>query len=184
MNLTSHFLIAMPGMTDPNFSQTINLICSHDAEGAMGLILNRPTSLTLTQMLSEHFASSDNKKLQSEKIVYQGGPVATDQGFVLYRDEREWGDTLRVGDDYLLTTSSEILDAIAEDDGPDHYQVLLGYCGWDAGQLDQEINNNAWLTIAADLDTVFHTPSDKQWLAAAAKLGVDLNLMSTDYGHA
>ncbi len=184
MNLTSHFLIAMPGMTDPNFSQTINLICQHDELGAMGLILNRPTSLSVSEMLTDYHITDTPLTFNTEKIVYQGGPVAIDQGFVLYRDTRDWGDTLRVSDDYCITTSSEILEALAVDEGPDEYHILLGYCGWDAGQLDAEINNNVWLTVDADVETVFSTPPEKQWTAAAAKLGVDLNLISSEYGHA
>lgn len=187
MDLTSHFLIAMPAMDDPNFSQTINLICSHDQHGAMGLVLNRPTSLMVNELLSEHTNTTEKELQLTEKRVHQGGPVAVDQGFILYsdaNDEREWGSTLRFGEQYCVSTSSDLLDDTALGKGPDDYLVFLGYSGWDAGQLDQEINNNVWLTLEADHQTIFNTPAEQQWHAAAARLGVDLNLMSTDYGHA
>lgn len=186
MDLTSQLLIAMPGMDDHNFFQTINLICWHDQHGAMGLVLNRPSEQPIADLLQQQ---SDDKQLERNMLlrtqnVFSGGPVATDQLFVLYSDFPEYEDSLSLDDNFLLCSSTTIIDAIATGKGPDKFMMFLGYCGWDARQLDDEINRNAWLTVDADAQLVFETPAEQQWQAAANKLGIDINLMSNGYGNA
>ena len=150
-NLTNHFLIAMPTLEDINFSGTVTLICEHNEEGAMGIVINRPTDFSLGELL---------------------------QQLDMIQDADLYSDTL------ALTTSKDIRQAIAEDRGPERRLIALGYAGWGTGQLEQEISANAWLTTPADKEILFDLPSDKRWEAAAAKLGIDLTLLSSETGHA
>ncbi|HRZ04918.1 MAG TPA: YqgE/AlgH family protein [Candidatus Competibacteraceae bacterium] len=181
--LSHQFLIAMPTLADPNFFQTVTYITEHNANGALGLVINRPLNLTLNQLL-EHLNLSSDRPEVAEIPVYHGGPVQPEQGFVLHSPVGHWGTTLRVNNDIGITTSRDILQAVARGEGPDHLLVALGYAGWGPGQLEQEMADNAWLSSPFDFDIVFATPSDQRWLAAAALLGIDLNLLSSHVGHA
>jgi len=181
--LTHQFLIAMPALADPNFFQTVIYIGEHNANGALGLVINRPLNLTLEQLLHHLKIATDRSDLAAMP-VFHGGPVQPDQGFVLHNPVGHWGATLRVTDQIGITTSRDILQATARGEGPQSLLVTLGYAGWGPGQLEQEMVENAWLSGPADLDILFHTPSDQRWLAAAALLGINLNLLSTDAGHA
>ncbi len=181
--LSHQFLIAMPTLADPNFFQTVTYITEHNANGALGLVINRPLNLTLNQLL-EHLNLSSDRPEVAEIPVYHGGPVQPEQGFVLHSPVGHWGATLRVNNDIGITTSRDILQAVARGEGPDHLLVALGYAGWGPGQLEQEMADNAWLSSPFDFDIVFATPSDQRWLAAAALLGIDLNLLSSHVGHA
>ncbi len=152
----------------------------------MGLILNRPSEQSIADLLqqqSEITQLERNMQLRTQN-VFSGGPVATDHAFVLYTESSEFEDTLHFGEHFLLSSSNEIIEAIANGQGPKKFMLFLGYCGWDANQLNDEINRNAWLTVGADPDLVFQTPAEQQWQAAANKLGVDINLMSGGYGSA
>jgi putative transcriptional regulator len=181
--LTNQFLIAMPTLADPNFFQTVTYISEHNANGALGLVINRPSHLSLVQLLAHLEITTDRLDLAALP-VYQGGPVQPEQGFVIHSPVGPWGATLCVNDQIGITTSRDILQALAQGEGPTHLLVTLGYAGWGPGQLEQELVDNAWLSTPADFDILFHKPSAQRWSAAAALLGFDLNLLSAHVGHA
>jgi putative transcriptional regulator len=182
-SLSNHFLIAMPALADPNFHHTTTYICEHDEDGALGVVINRPLSMRLGEIL-EHMDIRHAPEDILTRPVYMGGPVQSDRGFVLHEPIGDWEATLQVTDKIGITSSRDILQAIAEGTGPEKSIVTLGYAGWGAGQLEQEIADNAWLSGPADSHIVFDIPSEQRWEAAAASLGVDLNLLSSDAGHA
>jgi putative transcriptional regulator len=181
--LTNQFLIAMPGLMDPNFFQTVTYIGEHNASGALGIVINRPLNLNLGELL-EHLRISTEQIQISAMPVYYGGPVQPEQGFVIHSPVGQWGSTIRVNDIIGITTSLDILQAIARGQGPDQILVALGYAGWGQGQLEREIVQNSWLSGPTDPTVMFQTPSEKRWSAAAALLGIDLNLLSGSAGHA
>lgn len=182
-NLTNHFLIAMPGLEDPNFFHTVTYICEHSADGAMGIVINRPMDLHLSDIFEQLEIKVTSAKA-AEQTVYLGGPVQSDRGFVLHDASTEWNSTLKVNDEICVTTSLDILEAIALDRGPARTLIALGYAGWGAGQLENELAQNAWLSGPAKSDIIFTRASQERWQAAADLLGVDLNLLSSDTGHA
>ncbi|TCK17138.1 putative transcriptional regulator [Thiogranum longum] len=181
--LTNQFLIAMPGLEDPNFFHSVTYICEHNEEGAMGLVINRPMNMQLGEIL-EHIEIRDASVEARHIPIYLGGPVQQERGFVLHSPLGEWEATMQVTDRIGVTSSLDILQAIAHDEGPEKILVTLGYAGWGAGQLEQELADNAWLSGPADPDILFNKPDDERWKAAAASLGVDLDLLSGDTGHA
>ena len=183
-DLSNHFLIAMPGMVDPSFSETLTLICEHSSEGALGIVVNRPTTISVGEVFRQIGIAGYNHKAGSNQSVYSGGPVSQERGFVLNSGEQSWESSLAIGSGLQLTTSSDILVAIADNEGPGASLVALGYAGWGAGQLEQELSANAWLTCKADPDIIFHTPCHLRLSAAANSLGVNLNLISDQVGHA
>ena len=182
-NLTNQFLIAMPSLMDPNFYQTVTYICAHNEGGAMGIVINRPLDMALGEVLVQMDMEPTDQRV-NEQPVYHGGPVHTDRGFVLHEPLSSWESSINVNDAVGVTTSRDILQAIARGGGPKESLVALGYAGWSAGQLEQEIMDNAWLSGPADADVIFKTPCEQRWQTAAALLGVDLNLISSDIGHA
>lgn len=182
-NLSNHFLIAMPGLEDVNFYRTVTYICEHNEEGAMGIVINRPLDINLGDILEQMdipVSSPDT----SEQAVFSGGPVQTERGFVLHSPEGKWDSTLQITPQISITTSRDILEAIAEGKGPLQSLVALGYAGWGKGQLEEEMSANAWLSGPADSQIIFNLPPMERWQAAAQILGVDMNLMSGDTGHA
>jgi putative transcriptional regulator len=181
-SLTNHFLIAMPALADPNFSHTVTYICEHNDKGAMGIVINRPLELTLGEVL-EHMQITPGQKVEVKRPVLAGGPVQGEHGFVLHTPVGKWSSSLPITDDIAVTTSRDILMAMADGKGPERFLVALGYAGWGAGQLEQEMANNAWLSGPADPHVLFDLPLDQRWTAAAALLGIDLNLLSTEVGH-
>ncbi|MCG5514741.1 MULTISPECIES: YqgE/AlgH family protein [Ectothiorhodospira] len=181
-NFTDQFLIAMPSLEDPNFFHSVAYVCEHSEDGAMGIVINHPTDLTLESVL-EHMGISIEVNA-SQVPVFNGGPVQPDRGFILHPPERRWTSTLQVSDQISVTTSRDILEAMAQGSGPESYLIALGYAGWGPGQLEQEIGENAWLTCPSDPDILFQQPAEKRWQAAAGRLGVDLSLMSGQAGHA
>lgn len=183
MNLTQHFLIAMPAMRDPHFSKTLTFICEHNDQGALGVVVNRPIDLTLHALLEqiEITPETDAAKLIP---VHYGGPVQTDRGFVLHTPTGTWQSTLAVGEHIGLTTSKDILQATARGDGPKQMLVTLGYAGWAPGQLEHELAQNAWLTVTADARILFETPAERRYDASLKLLGVDLAMLSDAAGHA
>lgn len=183
VNLTHHFLIAMPNMVDPNFARSITYICEHNKQGALGLVVNRPIDLTLGGLIEQVDIALDDRRW-ADLPVHFGGPVQVDRGFVLHRPAGSWQSTLAVRDDVALTTSKDILEAVARGEGPQQLFVSLGYAGWAAGQLEQELGQNAWLTVAADVDVVFSVPAERRFQAAVDLLGIDLSRLSDDVGHA
>ena len=182
-NLTNHFLIAMPQLADPNFVRSVTYICVHNDEGAMGIVVNRPLDMALGEVLSQMALSPGTPEIAAQP-VYLGGPVHTDRGFVLHRPASAWGLSLNVTQDVALSTSRDILEAMARGAGPSETLVALGYAGWGAGQLEAEMAQNAWLSGPADLDIVFKLPAESRWQSAASRLGVDLGMLSSDVGHA
>ncbi len=182
-SLSNHFLIAMPALDDPNFHHTTTFICEHDEDGALGVVINRPLEMQLGEILQHMDIKACDEAILARQ-VYMGGPVQNDRGFVLHEPAGDWEATLMVTDTIGITSSRDILQAIAEGKGPDNAIITLGYAGWGAGQLEQELANNTWLSGPASSKIVFETPSEQRWQAAAALLGIDLNLLSSDTGHA
>lgn len=182
-SLINQFLIAMPGLRDPNFFHTVTYICEHSAEGTLGIVINRPSQVVLRDVL-QHMDVSANDPSIAQQTVYRGGPVQTERGFVLHSPPGDWDSTLKITDDIALSTSRDVLENIAQGKGPKRSLVALGYAGWGAGQLEQELAQNAWLSGPADTAILFDLPHEQRWHAAAALLGVDLSLLSHDAGHA
>ena len=182
-DLTNHFLIAMPGLQDPNFARTVTYVCEHNDQGTMGIVVNRPMNLVLGEMLDQLDIQSTEPSA-SDIQIYLGGPVQTDRGFVLHTGGRGWDSTLQITPGVSVTTSKDILEAIAQGRGPDHTLVALGYAGWSSGQLEEEMSANAWLSGPANDEILFRMSPEQRWLAAARVLGVDMNLLSVEAGHA
>ncbi len=182
-NFSNHFLIAMPGMTDPNFAHTLTYVCEHNQDGALGIVVNKPTDMTLSSLFEQIEVPLDDPGL-AKRPVHFGGPVQIDRGFVLHRPLGNWQSTLACSDDLGLTTSKDVLEAVARGQGPREVLVSLGYAGWSAGQLEQEIAQNAWLTVEADPEVMFDLPAERRLPAAMRLLGIDLSRLSDDVGHA
>ncbi|MDR2689886.1 MAG: YqgE/AlgH family protein [Azoarcus sp.] len=185
-NLTHHFLIAMPHMVDPRFSRTLTYIAEHNEQGALGVIVNRPLDMTLGTLFERVDVALDAVAQQyfSAQPVYFGGPVQTDRGFVLHRPSGQWHSTLKVNDDVGFTSSRDILQAIGMTGEPHDVLVSLGFAAWAAGQLEQELVDNAWLTIPADMAIVFDLPPEDRLSAAMHTLGIDFTQLSEVAGHA
>ena len=182
-SLTNQLLIAMPGMLDPNFSTTVTLVCEHNDDGALGIVINRPTSLKLGGLFEQLELSGADPGV-AEQPVMSGGPVGIERGFVLHGASHSYESTLDVSTDIRLTLSRDIIDAMALGDGPADTLVALGYAGWEAGQLEGEMLANSWLNVPATPEIVFATPFDKRWDSAARTLGIDIASLPTDAGHA
>ena len=183
INLTHHFLIAMPNMADPHFSRTLTYICEHNDQGALGLVVNRPIDMTLQSLFERLSLKLPDADLGGAPIFF-GGPVQTDRGFVLHAPAGNWQSTLRVGEAIGLTTSKDILEAVGRGDGPKRIMVTLGYSGWSPGQLEHEISQNAWLTVAASDAIIFETPVEERLPAAMELLGIDFASLQDVAGHA
>ncbi|MFT6957560.1 MAG: putative transcriptional regulator [Halieaceae bacterium] len=181
--LRNHFLLAMPSLAEGIFSQSITYICEHGESGAMGIVINQPLELTIAEIF-EHLEIHTHGDFD-EMPVMAGGPVQIDHGFVLHRrGNQSWEASIKVTDEITLTTSRDVLRAIADGSGPEEHLIALGYAGWTAGQLEQELAENSWLTLPADSDIIFSTPHQSRLAAAAAQLGIDMNLISAQAGHA
>ncbi len=178
----NHFLVAMPGLPDPNFKQAVTYICEHHENGAMGLVINHPLKLTMKELF-DHLEMNPVDALEKEHLFY-GGPVQKERGFVLHSSDKSWESTLPIAKGISLTGSKDILEDIAIDQGPECSIVALGYAGWDAGQLEAEIAANSWLTVPADRQILFDVDYSLRWASAAAKLGIDVNLIANQAGHA
>lgn len=182
VSLRDHFLIAMPGMHDARFNHSVTYICEHGEKGAMGIVINQPIPLTLGQIMAQ-LNLPDVRHLGHHPIL-TGGPVQGERGFVLHPPGKEWQSTLQVSEQVCLTASRDIIDGLANGTGPEKFLIALGYAGWEAGQLEDEIMANAWLTIPASDSIIFDTPLEQRWSLAAQPLGIDLNLISSVAGHA
>ncbi|PHS71596.1 MAG: YqgE/AlgH family protein [Methylophaga sp.] len=178
-----HFLIAMPSLADSFFYRSLVYICEHDKNGAMGLIVNRPTQIMLEELLS-HLDIQNPSKLPQKLPVLFGGPVQKGQGMIIHDSPANWNSSIQLADNMFLTTSTDILESIGTSEGPDHTLITLGYAGWGKGQLEQELAENSWLTVPANTSILFNTSADKRWQAAAQLLGIDINLMTDTVGHA
>ncbi len=183
MDLTNQFLIAMPSLQDPHFHRTVTYLCAHNNEGAMGIVINRPLDLNLAEVLG-HMAIDVNNEDVNDMMVLQGGPMQRDRGFVIHEPAGEWDAVLAVGTEIGVATSRDILTAVAHGNGPDRAVVALGYAGWGAGQLEREVQQNAWLSGPADSSIIFDLPYDERYASAARLLGVELDRLSGEVGHA
>ncbi|WP_137885922.1 YqgE/AlgH family protein [Pseudomonas sp. 2FE] len=181
--LKHHLLIAMPHMADPHFVQTVSYIVEHNAQGAMGLVINRPSGLSLADVLEQLRPDNPPALLCQSLPIFSGGPVQTDRGFVLHPSGQQFQATLELGE-LALSTSQDALFAIADGIGPEKYLITLGYAGWEAGQLESELVNNVWLTCPADPHILFDLPYDQRLNAAAERLGINLSLLTSQAGHA
>lgn len=182
-NLTNHFIIAMPSLQDGNFSESVTYICEHDDNGALGITINRPSEISLSEILSQLQITISSDHI-IDQTVLNGGPVQIDRGFILHTPAGDWDSSLKVTDNIAVTTSQDIMQAIADNKGPDRSLIALGYAGWGPGQLEYEMSENAWLSCPATEEILFNTPLEKRWRAAALLLGIDLQLLSNQTGHA
>lgn len=181
--LSNHLLVALPSLHDPHFVRSVALVCQHDGDGAMGVVVNRPSEYTLGEVLQQMGIASDSDALQSQ-VVLAGGPVHPERGFVLHDGDREWDSTLAVGGGLYLTTSRDVLEAMARGDGPVQAVVALGCAGWGAGQLEHELVEDSWLVVPARREVLFGLPLEQRWQAAAGSIGVDLVNYASHSGHA
>ncbi len=182
-SLANHLLIAMPTLEDPFFNRSVTYICEHSTEGALGIVLNIQLEATY-QELFEHlkFSTQDNPKLSARLLA--GGPVSPERGFILHSPIGNWNSSLTITDEIALSTSEDILTAIAANQGPEEVRIALGYAGWEKGQLEKEIEENSWLLVEANQDLLFHTPIEQLWQKATQLLGIDWTQITTQEGHA
>lgn len=195
-SLQNHFLVAMPSLDDPYFSRSLIYVCEHNAEGAMGIVVNQPSTMNVKQLLEQTDKDLTVSEDKAEQIVLAGGPVNQERGFVLHSpqntvkstsqdaEQKSWASSLKLAPNVIVTTSKDILTAIGKDEGPEDVLIALGYAGWTAGQLEKEMQENAWLTIEADEEILFRTPMHKKWQATVNKLGVDVWQLAPGAGHA
>ena len=176
-------LVAMPNMADPNFAMGVTLLCKHDQEGAVGITINRPSNMILLEIFKQLNIECDDPAI-SEQTVFEGGPVHPERGFVVHSPEQQWESSLPICDDLVVTSSRDVLAAIAAGDGPEKYLVALGYAGWSEGQLEHELRANAWLTVDADSDIIFNQDSSKRWQSSVDKLGINISQLPNQVGSA
>ena len=190
INLTNHFLIAMPGMGDGTFAGTVIYLCEHTEKGALGLVINKPIDIKLKNLFEKVELTLDRADL-AEEPVYFGGPVQTERGFVLHErlgaegdDGAHYNSTLQIPGGLEMTTSKDVLEALANGAGPKRVLVTLGYSGWGAGQLEDEIGRNGWITVDAEPGIIFDTPVEQRYDKALSLLGIDPRMLSQEAGHA
>ena len=188
-SLRNHFLIAMPHLEDSNFSGTVTYICEHNEDGALGIVINKPLEqLEVAELFAQLELPNPNSGLSEyEEVVshiYEGGPVHHERGFIVHTGSANWDSSLQVSDELSLTTSVDILDAIANRRGPQQFLIALGCAGWEGGQLEKELQENTWLTCPANNAVLFDSPDEGKLQAAAGLLGIDINLLSSQARHA
>jgi putative transcriptional regulator len=183
VNLTGHFLIAMPAMADPYFVKSVVYVCEHNENGALGIVINRTIDMQLDELFEQISISLKDRELGSMPVHF-GGPVQVDRGFVLHQPVGQWQSTIAVSGDTALTTSKDILEATARGEGPQKLLISLGYTGWSPGQLEQELSQNAWLTVPASEGIIFDLPAEEKLVATMNLLGVDFASLSEEAGHA
>ena len=186
LNLANHFLIAMPSMNDPIFGGTVVYICEHNDKGVLGVVINKPTDMTMDVLFDRidlKLSDSLRPSVVDEPIMF-GGPVQDDRGFVLHSPGGRYSSSLSVTDDVAFTTSIDVLEAVANGTGPQRMLVSIGYAGWSPGQLEEEIARNGWLTVGADARVLFDLPIEERYNAAIKLLGIDPMMLATEAGHA
>jgi putative transcriptional regulator len=187
IDLTNQFLIAMPGVVEEPFAGTVIYLCEHNEKGALGLVINKPVDIKLRNLFEKVELKLDRVEL-AEQPVFFGGPVQTERGFVLHEKRAEgevqYNSTMSVPGGLEMTTSKDVLEALAEGSGPSRVLITLGYSGWQAGQLEEEIGRNGWLTVDADPKIIFDTPIEKRYDGALSLLGIDPRMLSQEAGHA
>lgn len=182
--LNNQFLIAMPGLADPNFFHTVTYLCQHNQEGALGIIINRPTNMKLGDILEQMGIQTELQHVIDAPVFF-GGPVQQERGFVIHTPcEQQWDSSISTADNITLTSSRDVLEAIAKGRGPNHFLIALGYAGWGSGQLEREISENAWLNTPCGEAILYQTPISQRWNAAAEQLGIDINRLTAPAGHA
>ena len=181
--LTNNLLIAMPALTDPSFFQTVTYICEHNEKGATGIIVNRPMGVSLKDVFAQMNIQITDNSINKTPVLY-GGPMHQERGFVIHRPFGKWRSTLNISDEICVTTSQDVLEAIAQGKGPKEFLIALGYASWTDAQLESEIAANSWLNATASTDLLFHTEFSERWVQAAKLIGVDINEISSDIGHA
>ena len=182
-SLTNHLLIAMPSLTDPNFAQTVALVCEHTDRGALGIVLNKPLPMRLSDVFSQMQITPSSEAIAAQPVL-RGGPVQIDRGFVLHRPGGHWDHTHKVSETIQVTTSRDVLAAMARGEGPEDAFIALGYAGWDSGQLEREMLDNAWISVPVDARVVFELPFAERWSGALRLLGIDAGQLSLTAGHA
>jgi len=181
--LTNHLLIAMPSLLDPNFAQTVVIICEHTERAALGIVLNKPLPMRLSDVLSQMKLEPSTEHIAAQPVL-RGGPVHTDRGFVVHRPGGQWDHTHKVSETIQVTTSRDVLAAMARGEGPSDAFIALGYAGWESGQLEREIRENAWTSMPVDARVVFDLPYEERWIGAWRLLGIDVDRLSLVAGHA
>lgn len=183
-SMQNQLLIAMPGLQDPYFSRSVTYICEHNEHGAMGIVINQPVGMSLKQLLSQTDSEAPVLAQKANDIILAGGPVSQDRGFILHTSQPGWNSSLQLTAEIMVTTSKDILPALGDGSGPEKALIALGYAGWTAGQLEEEIQSNSWLTVEADLELLFEVPIHKKWQTAVQKLGIDIWQLAPGVGHA
>lgn len=183
LNLSNHFLIAMPSMLDPTFGGTVVYLCEHNEFGALGMVINKPTDITMSDLFARLDLQPEILPLIEKQVMF-GGPVQDDRGFVLHSPLGKFSSMLKVTDEIAFTTSKDVLEAVASGKGPQRLLVSIGYSGWSAGQLEQEISRNGWLTVEADPAVIFDLPINERYSAAIKLLGIDPAMLASGAGHA
>ncbi len=187
VNLKNHFLVAMPSMADERFQHSVVYMCEHNEDGAMGLVINQPINISIAKMLDQIEVEREQDvthPVSLDQPVLFGGPVSEDRGFVLHKNLKLYGSSIQLSDELTVTTSKDILSILGTTEEPEQFIVALGYAGWDAGQLEQELAENSWLTIEADPKVIFDTPINERWEKALKQMGIDALNLSADVGHA
>ena len=182
--LKDHFLIAMPALTDPYFKQSVVYLCEHDEEGAMGFIINFPVKLTLQELLSNVETIKHQPEPPLTGPVFLGGPLELERGFVLHSPLTDNSQSTELNKQLMMSNSNAVLSMLGTDHEPERYMVTLGYASWSSGQLEQEMNDNHWLTIESENDIIFNTPAEKRWSASLQRLGITPEQLTTTTGHA
>ena len=182
-SLANNLLIAMPSLADGNFSQSVTLICEHSDKGALGIVLNKPLDMKLGDVLAQMKLDPMQASTAAQPVL-RGGPVHTDRGFVLHRPGGQWDHTHKVSDDIQVTTSRDVLAAMARGEGPSDAFIALGYAGWESGQLERELKENAWAAVPVDPKVVFELPFEQRWAGAWRLLGIEVERLSPEAGHA
>ncbi|MFQ5582136.1 MAG: YqgE/AlgH family protein [Mariprofundaceae bacterium] len=187
-HLSGQLLLATPSLQDPHFRDSVVLICHHDAEGCMGLIINRPQEITVHDVLKDMKLPDVDSTMPSypaeDAVVFEGGPVEPFRGFVLHDGWHVYESTMQVTPELHLTTSRDVLEELSTEDGPEHFMLILGYTGWDSGQLEQELGHNDWLIIPASHHIIFQEPPEKRWSFGARSVGINKAQLSSQIGHA
>lgn len=183
-NLTNHFLIAMPGLPDINFHHSVSYICEHNEHGAIGIMINRPMDIPLSEVFKQLNIAYQDDTIK-ELPIYYGGPVHQQRGFVIHTHTKtQWRSSIQTSESLMVTTSQDILEAVAVGEGPEQFIVALGYAGWGAQQLEQELGENSWLNCESDINILFNMPYTDRWEAAAKLIGIDIKSLSGNAGHA
>lgn len=182
--LHNHFLIAMPSLEDQGFAHTVIYMCEHNEYGAIGIVINRPISMMLGEIFQQMNISCTDTAINQTPVL-AGGPIDQERGFIFHKPSKhKWRSTINLSSDIAITTSKDILEAIAGGEGPKQFLISLGYAGWAPGQLESELKENAWLTVKADKHILFDTPYESRWFESVALLGIDPNHLSNLSGHA